>query len=157
MLINKSESATLKHLNDSKVFTLEYSNDMDDIYKILKNTIEIKKAKESFALSSGKIDKYKYFTGEKILPSNRRQIIEKVKFTYSPLANVLEKQTKKQVDAIKSLHFSNKTSESDQLKRFPQNQLNCLIIDKLKQINQLQSIIKSGKLDYKSKTGKNCF
>ena len=94
MLINKRESATLKHLNDSKVFTLEYSNDMDGIYKILKNTIEIKKAKESFALSSGKIDKYKYFTGEKILPSNRRQIIEKVKFTYSPLANVLEKQTK---------------------------------------------------------------
>ena len=157
MLINKRESATLKHLNDSKVFTLEYSNDMDDIYKILKNTIEIKKAKESFALSSGKIDKYKYFTGEKILPSNRRQIIEKVKFTYSPLANVLEKQTEKQVDAIKSLHFSNKTSELDQLKRFPQNQLNYLIIDKLKQINQLQSIIKSGKLDYKSKTGKNCF
>ena len=28
------------------------------------------------ALSSGKIDKYKYLTGEEILPSNQRQIIE---------------------------------------------------------------------------------
>ena len=28
------------------------------------------------ALSSGKIDKYEYFTGEEILPPNRRQILE---------------------------------------------------------------------------------
>ena len=28
------------------------------------------------ALSSGKIDKYEYLTGEKILPSNQKQIIE---------------------------------------------------------------------------------
>ena len=32
MLINKGESTGLKYLNDSKVF-IEYSNDMDDIYK----------------------------------------------------------------------------------------------------------------------------
>ena len=31
-LINKRESTGLKYLNDSKVF-IEYSNDMDDIYK----------------------------------------------------------------------------------------------------------------------------
>ena len=31
-LINKQESTGLKHLNDSKAF-IEYSNDMDDIYK----------------------------------------------------------------------------------------------------------------------------
>ena len=37
------------------------------------------------ALSSGKIDKYEYLTGEEILPSNRRQIIEQAKFAYSPL------------------------------------------------------------------------
>ena len=29
---NKRESTELKHLNDSKIF-IEYSNDMDDIYK----------------------------------------------------------------------------------------------------------------------------
>ena len=28
------------------------------------------------ALSSGKIDKYEYLTGEEILPSNQRQIID---------------------------------------------------------------------------------
>ena len=46
------------------------------------------------ALSSGKIDKYKYLTGEKILPSNQQQIIEQAKFTYSPLGEAFEKQTK---------------------------------------------------------------
>ena len=59
------------------------------------------------ALSSGKIDKYEYLNGEKILPSNQQQIIEQAKFTYSPLGKAFEKQTKaiedqgkKQVKAI---------------------------------------------------------
>ena len=34
-LINKRESTGLKHLNDSKAF-MEYSNDMDNIYKNVK-------------------------------------------------------------------------------------------------------------------------
>ena len=34
-LINKTENPSLKHLNDSKAFT-EHSNDMDDIYKNIK-------------------------------------------------------------------------------------------------------------------------
>ena len=46
------------------------------------------------ALSSGKIGKYEYLTGEEILPSNERQIIEQAKFTYSPLGKAFEKQTK---------------------------------------------------------------
>ena len=46
------------------------------------------------ALSSGKIDKYEYLTGEGILPSNQQQIIEQGKFTYSPLGKAFEKQTK---------------------------------------------------------------
>ena len=59
------------------------------------------------ALSSGKIDKYEYLTGEEILPSNQQQIIQETKFTYSPLGKAFEKQTKiiedqgkKQVKAI---------------------------------------------------------
>ena len=59
------------------------------------------------ALSSGKIDKYEYLTGEQILPSNQQQIIQQAKFTYSPLGKALEKQAKtiedqgkKQVKAI---------------------------------------------------------
>ena len=43
-LINKRESANLKNFNDSKV-TIEYSNGMDDIYKTLKNTTQIKNVK----------------------------------------------------------------------------------------------------------------
>ena len=35
------------------------------------------------ALSSGEIGKYEYLTGEVILPSNKQQIIEQAKFTYS--------------------------------------------------------------------------
>ena len=46
------------------------------------------------ALSSGKIRKYEYLTGEDILPSNQQQIIEQAKFTYSPLGKAFEKQTK---------------------------------------------------------------
>ena len=34
------------------------------------------------ALSSGKIDNYEYFTGEKILPSDQSRIVEQAKFTY---------------------------------------------------------------------------
>ena len=46
------------------------------------------------ALSSGKIHKYEYLTGEDILPSNQQQIIEQTKFTYSPLGKAFEKQIK---------------------------------------------------------------
>ena len=67
------------------------------------------------ALSSGKLDKYEYLTGEEILPSNQQQIIEQTKFTYSLLGKAFEKQTKtikdqgkKQVDALESLKPSDK-------------------------------------------------
>ena len=36
-------------------------------------------------LSSGKIEKYEYLTGEETLTYNQKQIIEQAKFTYSPL------------------------------------------------------------------------
>ena len=74
------------------------------------------------ALSSGKIDKYEYLTGEEILTSNRQQIFEQVKFTYSPLGKAFEKQTKtiedqgeKQIKAIqdKSIEKIKKYSDYD--------------------------------------------
>ena len=62
------------------------------------------------ALLSEKIDKYEYFTGEKILSSNQRQVIEQAKFVCSPLGKSFEKQIKtiedqviKQVEALKAL------------------------------------------------------
>ena len=42
------------------------------------------------ALSSGKIDKYEYLTGEEILPFDLRRVIERAKFAYSPLEEALE-------------------------------------------------------------------
>ena len=46
------------------------------------------------ALSSGKIDKYEFLTGEVILPSDQNRIIEQAKFTYSPLGKAFGNQVK---------------------------------------------------------------
>ena len=46
------------------------------------------------ASSSGKIDKYEYFTDEEILPSNQQQITEQAKFIYSPLGKLLKNKQK---------------------------------------------------------------
>ena len=44
------------------------------------------------ALLSKKINKYEYLTGEEILQSNQKQMIEEAKFIYSPLGKAFEKQ-----------------------------------------------------------------
>ena len=59
-------------------------------------------------LSSGKFGKYEFFTGKKILPYNQRQVIDQAKLAYSPLGKASEKQTEKQVGALKSLGLPNK-------------------------------------------------
>ena len=53
-----------------------------------------REAAKIFALSSGKLRKYKCLTGEDILPSTQQQIIEQTKFTYSPLGRAFDKQIK---------------------------------------------------------------
>ena len=63
-------------------------------------------AEKVSALSYGNTDKYENLTGEEILPSNQRQIIEYTKFAYSPLGKPFKKGTEKQVGAIKSLDLS---------------------------------------------------
>ena len=79
-----------------------------------------KEAAKISALSSGKIHKYEYLTGEDILPSNQQQIIEQARFTYSPLGKAFEKQTKtiedqgqKQIDALEVLNPKTIKSESN--------------------------------------------
>ena len=64
------------------------------------------------ALSSGKIHKCQYLTGEDILPSSNQQIIEQARLTYSPLGKAFDKQIKtiedqgkKQVDALNTLNL----------------------------------------------------
>ena len=59
----------------------------------LKHDINREAAKIS-ALSSGKIDKHEFLTGEEILPPDQRRVIEQAKFTYSPLGKAFKKQTK---------------------------------------------------------------
>ena len=53
-----------------------------------------KEAEKISELSSRKIDKYEYITGEEILPSDQSKIIQQAKFTYSPLRKAFEKQIK---------------------------------------------------------------
>ena len=72
------------------------------------------------ALSSGRIHKCEYLTGEDILPFNQQQIIEQTKFTYSPLGKAFEKQIKaiedqgqKQIDALEKLKDQNKQLVND--------------------------------------------
>ena len=84
------------------------------------------------SLSSGKIHKYEYLTGEDILPSNQQQIIEQAKFTYSPLGKAFEKQTKaiedqgkKQTDALERLKPN---KETKLIESKPNNQSKAAII-----------------------------
>ena len=79
-------------------------------------------------MSSGKIRKYEYLTGEDILPSNQQQIIEQARFTYSPFGKAFEKQIrtiedqgKKQVDALNTLKSNNQLTIEDVI---PDNSLN---------------------------------
>ena len=73
-------------------------------YDINRETVKIS------ALSSGKIHKYEYLTGEDILASNQQQIIKQAKITYSPFGKAFEKQIKtienqgqEQVKALENL------------------------------------------------------
>ena len=118
------------------------------------------------ALSSGKIDKSEYFTGEEILPSNQQQIIEQAKFTYSPLGKAFEKQTKttedqgeKQIKAIQDKLIENIKKYSD----YDNDYKNKLLIstereifkdiynDRLDQIQNASHNINYNNLNYKFK------
>lgn len=51
-----------------------------------------KAAAKISALSSGKIDKYKYLTDEKILTPQKHRKMQQTKFSFSPLGKAFEKQ-----------------------------------------------------------------
>ena len=70
------------------------------------------------ALSSGKIDKYEYLTGEEILPSNQQQITEQAKFAYSPLGKAFEKQTKTIEDQGKKQIKTIQDKSLEKIKRY---------------------------------------
>ena len=104
------------------------------------------------ALSSGKIDKYEYLTGEEILPSNQQQIIDQAKFTYSPLGKAFEKQIKtiedqgeKQIKAIQ-----NNTREAPIKNIIPENILNDEAKKEIDKITEIEKIVDREKLVYRA-------
>ena len=107
------------------------------------------------ALSSGKLDKYEYLTGEEVLPSNQQQIIQQAKFSYSPLGKAIEKQIKtikdqgkKQVVALESLKAPGKKLTS--IKDFiPTENLNPEIINEIKRIEEIEKNVDRNKMNYK--------
>ena len=93
------------------------------------------------ALSSNKINKYEYLTGEEILPSNRQQIIEQAKFTYSPLGKASEKQTKtiedqgeKQVKALEDLKLKEQIKSIEGI--FPEGRKSVEIKNEINEIKE---------------------
>ena len=104
------------------------------------------------ALSSGKLDKYEYLTGEEILPSNQQQLIQQAKFNYSPLGKAFEKQRKttedqgeKQVVALESLKDSDKKLPA--MKDFiPMKNLNPEIINEIKKIEEIEKKVDRNKM-----------
>ena len=100
------------------------------------------------ALSSGKLHKYIYLTGEDILPSNQQQIIEQTKFTYSPLGKAFKKQTKaiedhgkKQVETLENL----KPIEGSKAITYDDESLEQKLLDK--RLDEIQELSKN--IDYK--------
>ena len=111
------------------------------------------------ALSSGKLDKYEYLTGEEMLPSNQQQIIQQAKFNYSPLGKAIEKQRKtiedqgkKQVKAIqdnKQLVNINKDDYKDKLLHSKEREIFKDIYNKrLDKIEEMNNEIDYDDLDY---------
>ena len=117
----------------------------------LKYDIDREAAKIS-ALSSGKIYKYEYLTGEEILPSKQQQIIEQAKFTYSPLGKAFEKQTKtiedqgeKQIKAIE-----NNTKKVTIKNIIPENILNDEAKKEIDKISEIEKTVDREKLVYRA-------
>ena len=110
------------------------------------------------ALSSGKLGKYEYLTGEEILPSNQQQIIQQAKFAYSPLRKAFEKQIKtikdqgeKQVKAIqdKQIVNINKDDYKDKLLPSKERKIFKDIYNKrLDKIEEMNNEIDYNDLDY---------
>ena len=68
-------------------------NLLETIYKLIitiDDKIKVEKL-QFLETTSGKVDKYEYFTGEEILPSDQSRILEQAKFIYSPRLKIKEK------------------------------------------------------------------
>ena len=116
------------------------------------------------ALSSGKIHKYEYLTGEDILRSYQQQVMEQAKFTYSPLGKTFEKQIKLIEDQgenpIKAIQDQGKLktikkydydSEDTPVISKQKEILNELVDERHKKITDLDKKVNSGDLIHRYK------
>ena len=84
--------------------------------------------REATKISAKTLDtpyKHEHLTGKEIIPSDKKQLIEQIKFQYGPLGKALEKQKKKQL----KIKEKNKLK---QLKRTVNNYLNLIKSKQLK-------------------------
>ena len=102
--------------------------------------------------------KYEYLTGEDILPSNQQQIIEQVKFTYSPLGKAFEKQVKtiedqrqKQIDALKVLELKAIESEPKNKPTITQEFYDKILEERVDEILKMRDKIDFDRLIYSFK------
>ena len=116
------------------------------------------------ALLSKKVGKYKYLTGEEILPSNQKQVIEQAKVTYSPLGKAFLKQIKnnsrprkKQVKALEDLRLKEqrKTIEdkSDNNLSIQKENYDRLLGERVDEISKISGEINYNKLIYYYNSG----
>ena len=120
---------------------------IDDKIKDKKQQYDINREEAKiWALSSGKIDKCEYLTGQEKLPSAQKTVIEQAKFTYSPSGKAWEGQGKKHIKAIenhgKQLIMS--TGEKDSLALLKQKE----IFDELVNERRLESNRLSEGIDF---------
>ena len=106
------------------------------------NMILIEKLKKYQPYHQAKSIICEYHTGEEILPSNLKQIIEQAKFSYSPHGKAFQKQTKtiedqrlNQIDILKSLESSEKQLQSI-IDFVSKENLNPEIINELERIEE---------------------
>ena len=131
---------------------------VDDQIKDEKLQYDItREAAKISALSSGKIDKHEYLSGEEILLSNQQ--LNQAKFTYSPLGKAFEKQIKtiedqgeKQVEALKDLKPKEQSKaiegkSNNQSKAI--NIFNDLIKERNSRMNKLCESVNMNKLYFK--------
>ena len=67
-------------------------------------------------ISSGKIDKYEYITGQEILPPDQSRMLEQAKFTRYLLGKELKKQIKYQIEKKKKLKIKDNTKKKKKKK-----------------------------------------
>ena len=102
------------------------------------------------SLSSGKIDKYAYLTGEEILLPVQRRMIEKAKFANSHLGKAFEKQTKTIEDQWEKKIKAIEENENELYNKQPGN--NELLLLKEREIFKNISNQRLNKIDELSKT-----